>query len=195
MPFQRERYPANWPEISLQIREREGWRCKWCGAENGKPHPLTKSKVVLTVAHLGVPKPDGTPGDTVRAARTGGTPVRDGKHDKTDVRDENLAALCQRCHLNYDLDEHMQNAARKRRKKIIAAGQLELGLPSRPSVKMLFKCIDPARNMYRWYSLSVQPTLFDSCAVICAWGRIRTSYQRIRILPADSVEEAEKIFG
>ena len=60
---------------------------------------------------------------------------------------------------------------------------------------MLFRRIDPARNMYRWYSLSVQPTLFDSRAVICAWGKMRTSYQRMRILPADSVEEAEKIFG
>jgi len=67
----------------------------------------------LTVAHLGAPRPDGTPGD---------------KHDKTDVRDENLAALCQRCHLNFDRDEHKQNAARTRRKKIIASGQLELGL-------------------------------------------------------------------
>jgi len=81
--------------------------------ENGKPHPETGSKVVLTVAHLGAPRPDGTPGD---------------KHDKTDVRDENLAALCQRCHLNFDRDEHKQNAARTRRKKIIASGQLELGL-------------------------------------------------------------------
>ena len=40
---------------------------------------------------------------------------------------------------------------------------------------MLFRRVDPALNMYRWYSLSVQPTLFDSCAVICAWGRMRTS--------------------
>jgi len=60
---------------------------------------------------------------------------------------------------------------------------------------MLFRRIDPARNMYRWYNLSVQPTLFDSCAVICAWGRMRSSYQRMRILPVSSAEEAEKIFG
>ena len=52
--------------------------------ENSQPHPDTGSIAVLTVAHLGVPKPDGTPGD---------------KHDKTDVRDENLAALCPRCHI------------------------------------------------------------------------------------------------
>lgn len=54
-------------------------RCE-CGAENYKPHPITGSIVILTVAHLGMPKPDGTPGS---------------KDDLHDVREENLAALCQ----------------------------------------------------------------------------------------------------
>lgn len=66
---------------------------------------------MLTVAHLGTVKPDGTPGD---------------KHDKMDCRDENLAALCQRCHLRYDLDEHKANAAITRRNKKLAAGQLAM---------------------------------------------------------------------
>lgn len=108
MPMNKSRYPADWKAISLRIREREGWCCKWCGAENGKPNPQTGSKVVLTVAHLGTPHADGTPGN---------------KHDKMDVRDENLAALCQACHLRYDIKEHMQNAARTRRAKRIAGGQ------------------------------------------------------------------------
>ncbi len=34
------------------MRERDGWCCKRCGAENKKPHPVTGSIVVLTVAHL-----------------------------------------------------------------------------------------------------------------------------------------------
>ena len=111
MPFQRDRYPADWPAISMRIRERSGWRCEWCGAVHGQPHPVTGSRVVLTVAHLGAPHPDGTPGDV---------------HDKLDVRDENLAALCQRCHLRYDIREHMANAAATRRRKREAAGQLVL---------------------------------------------------------------------
>lgn len=111
MPVDWSRYPSNWKAISLHIREREGWRCKWCGAENSQPNPRTGSKVVLTVAHLGTAHADGTPGD---------------KHDKMDVRDENLAALCQACHLRFDIKEHMQNAARTRRAKRIAAGQMEL---------------------------------------------------------------------
>jgi 5-methylcytosine-specific restriction endonuclease McrA len=114
MPFQKERYPENWKKISLTIRNRENWQCKWCGAKNGKPHPVTGSKVILTVAHLGTVHADGTPGD---------------KHDKMDVRPENLAALCQRCHLNFDRDEHAANAAKTRRRRKIEAGQMVLPLP------------------------------------------------------------------
>ncbi|GIK42459.1 MAG: hypothetical protein BroJett011_62920 [Chloroflexota bacterium] len=111
MPVDYSRYPKDWKKISRAIRERDGWRCKFCGAENGQPNPHTGSIVVLTVAHLGVDRPDGSPGD---------------KHDKLDVRPENLAALCQACHLNYDRDEHAQNAARTRRQKKVRAGQMEL---------------------------------------------------------------------
>lgn len=35
-------------------------------------------------------------------------------HDTTDNRDENLAALCQRCHLKYDHAHHMANARKTR---------------------------------------------------------------------------------
>jgi len=136
MPMDLSRYPANWKEISRAIRERDGNRCKWCNVENGSigardstgkwrdmrtiDHMKSDEgfavfgeypkliKIVLTVAHLGVDKPDGTPGD---------------KHDKMDVRDENLAALCQRCHLNYDRDEHSHNAAVTRFEKKVSNGQ------------------------------------------------------------------------
>jgi hypothetical protein len=106
----RERYPDDWEAISKRIRfERARNCCEWCDAKNYEPHPVTHSKVMLTVAHLGTPHADGSPGD---------------KHDKMDVREENLAALCQRCHLNYDRDEHKFNARRSRAKN---AGQMWLG--------------------------------------------------------------------
>ena len=111
MPVDMKRYPPNWKEISLRVKERDGWRCKFCGAQAYQPNPLTGSIVILTTAHLGVPHPDGRPGN---------------KHDKSDVRDENLAALCQRCHLNYDRDEHKQNSAATRRRKFLLAGNREL---------------------------------------------------------------------
>lgn len=111
MPYDRSRYPANWEEISRAIIERDGNRCAWCNNANGQPHHITGSKVVLTVHHLGAPRPDHSPGDC---------------HDKMDCRDENLVALCQRCHLWADRETHKRNAAQTRRRKKIDAGQLEL---------------------------------------------------------------------
>lgn len=52
------------------------------------------------------------------------------KHDKMDCRPEALLALCQRCHLLEDIEEHTANAAvtrgRKRREAAQKAGQMEL---------------------------------------------------------------------
>jgi 5-methylcytosine-specific restriction endonuclease McrA len=100
MPFHKERYPDNWREISLHIRERANGKCEFCGAENYKPHPITGSKVILTVAHL--------------------------DHDTRNNSEDNLKALCQRCHLAYDIDHHLFNAAMTRYQRKIERGQLEL---------------------------------------------------------------------
>ena len=96
------KYPPNWKDISRRIRfERAQNMCEWCGALNYLPHPITGSKVMLTVAHL--------------------------NHDTTDNREENLAALCQKCHLGHDAQYHAQNAkktrARKKKEAAQAAGQ------------------------------------------------------------------------
>jgi hypothetical protein len=112
MPIDYKLRPPYWKSLSLHLRaHRAGWRCEWCGAEQGKHHPITGSRVVLTVAHLGLPKPDGTPGD---------------KYDVYDCREDNLAVLCQRCHLNYDRTDIIRTQRRKRRERQIAAGQLIL---------------------------------------------------------------------
>ena len=91
-PENRNRYPDNWAEISQRIRVgRAGNRCEGspaypdCRAENGLPHPVTGSRVVLTVAHL--------------------------NHTPEDCREENLRAMCQRCHLTYD---RVARSAKKR---------------------------------------------------------------------------------
>jgi 5-methylcytosine-specific restriction endonuclease McrA len=100
MPFHKERYPENWKEISLRIRARAGGKCEFCGAENYKTHPVTGSKVVLTCAHL--------------------------DHDPQNCTDENLKALCQRCHLTYDAKHHAESAATTRHRRKLENGQLEL---------------------------------------------------------------------
>ena len=101
MPCDYSRYPVAWPRISRLIRHRRArGRCEWCGAVNGAPHPRTGSRVVLTVAHLGAPF--AAAGD---------------KHDKADIRAENLAALCQACHLGYDHADHLAHAAATREER------------------------------------------------------------------------------
>jgi hypothetical protein len=108
------RYPKNWKEISRRIRfERAGGQCEWidedgtrCPKKHGDPltGPRNKpgSRVVLTVAHLGVTRPDGTPGS---------------RKDKSDCRDENLMAMCQAHHLAYDLEDHIENRRKNKEKK------------------------------------------------------------------------------
>jgi len=107
MPIRSEnkaRYPRNWKAISLRIRERAGWRCEYvdanewrCPAVHGEPHPLTGSRVVLTVAHL--------------------------DHQPENCAEGNLLAMCQRCHNAYDAP--MRRAGiKERHKKTLAHGDL-----------------------------------------------------------------------
>ncbi len=100
MPVDWKRYPANWRRVVRGIRRRSRGFCEWCNAENYAPHPITGSKVILTTAHLGEP-----------------FAMNADKHDKHDIRAENLAHLCQRCHLRHDIKEHVENARRNREAK------------------------------------------------------------------------------
>jgi 5-methylcytosine-specific restriction endonuclease McrA len=120
MPMDRSRYGRNWPKVSRVIRRIAGNQCEWCHVSNGVPLPSgRKGKVVLTVAHLGAPLATGS---------VGWKPGN--KHEKHDVRRENLAALCQSCHLNFDIDEHIENARktrqRKKREIVARSGQMDL---------------------------------------------------------------------
>jgi len=113
-PSERARYPKDWKAISLRIRsERAGWRCEGspghypdCRAWNGQPHPVTGSRVVLTVAHL--------------------------DHQPENCADENLMAMCQRCHLTYDAKHHAVNAGITRWRKV---GQPDLFVTNDTQVK------------------------------------------------------------
>ena len=92
MPIRPEnlaRYPKSWPVISYCIRaDRARWRCEWCGALHKYPHPVTGSRVILTVAHL--------------------------DHQPENNKPDNLAALCQRCHNRYDAPHRRASLKRRR---------------------------------------------------------------------------------
>ena len=55
----------------------------------------------------------------------------------------------------------------------------------------LFKRIDPERNMARFYTLSVEPTLFGDAALVRQWGRIGTRGQ-LKINLFDTMPAAEE---
>lgn len=102
MPFIASRYPAEWKAISRAIRVRSGGQCECagecglhharrCEERNGMAAKWAKGKIVLTVAHL--------------------------NHDGMDCRDENLKAMCQRCHLRYDVGLHVANRRRNQKQQ------------------------------------------------------------------------------
>lgn len=89
-PEMKARYPKDWELRSRFIRHfRAGNRCEWCSAVNGKPHPVTGSKVVLTAAH-----------------------VYDHRPEASSLL--NLAALCQRCHNRHDAKMRAANRQKKK---------------------------------------------------------------------------------
>lgn len=121
MPIDYSQYPPNWlTEIRPRILQRANHRCEWCGVlnyavirrlkdidqwqtigaqdwdmirakvrsgytESGAIKKLGLTKIILTIAHL--------------------------NHDKSnwEVKDEELKAACQRCHLKYDHPRHIAN--------------------------------------------------------------------------------------
>jgi hypothetical protein len=46
------RYPVNWPAISRRIRERDGQRCRWCGAGEYLFDLVSGKPILLTTMHL-----------------------------------------------------------------------------------------------------------------------------------------------
>ena len=159
----RGRYPdpETWAAIRHLVLVRAGFRCE-CDGRCGRQHrgrcveqhmaPARTGgagvRIVLTTAHL-----DHTPENNAL---------------------ENLAAMCQGCHLHYDIDHHVQSMRERRLQALEAAGQLPLAgiapLPAPPS---------PAR---------VVPTLAVEAAGV---GTRRDELERlysVRALPDEVLE-------
>jgi len=107
-PENKKLYPKNWKEIRRQILKRADNKCEFCGVENyavgfrndkgefinvckcawhsGMADLSKIVRIILTIAHL--------------------------DHNPTNNNPDNLRALCQKCHNNYD----KQHRAETRRK-------------------------------------------------------------------------------
>jgi len=103
MPCDYKKYPANWKtEIRPRILKRAKNKCEFCRVENYKNHPVTGSRVILTIAHL--------------------------DHNTENNTDDNLRALCQRCHNGHDIEFRKQNRIKNRINRLENAGQIRIDL-------------------------------------------------------------------
>ena len=119
MPIDYKKYPPNWKEIRKRILDRAKDCCEFCGVKNyaigwrdwkdewnDLPHSHEGDviadeaeeqgykiiKIILTIAHL------------------------DHDEENHNVKDDRLAALCQRCHLRYDAPEKAKRRSKKKYK-------------------------------------------------------------------------------
>jgi hypothetical protein len=136
-PENKHRYPKDWPQVRARILARAKNRCEWCGVPNhswgwrdhtGKfrrvgKRPLIEAgckrppfkiatadvgvikivEIVLTIAHVHDPSPE-------------------------NCADDNLAALCQKCHLDHDRKHHAAMRVQNRVERDAKSGQLLLGV-------------------------------------------------------------------
>lgn len=130
-PENRALYPADWPAISREAKERAGWRCvhpgccarqyaagEWQIAAGGHVFvELVQPAKTWTEARQAAAEFYATRGEVDKPPIVIVLTVAHLNHDPTDCRPENLAALCQRHHLAHDHDHHRANAQATRRAK------------------------------------------------------------------------------
>lgn len=58
---------------------------------------------------------------------------------------------------------------------------------------VLLRKIDPDQGMTHWYMITVQATLLEPLAVVCAYGSWETPWQQLRVLPVSSSTEAQDL--
>lgn len=131
-PENAKRYPPNWPAISASIRVRARWRCEQCGVKNGALGGRYYGAFfpALPIRERGLrleyPRPGDEAlcanGDRLRIIRIVLT-VAHLDHRPENCDPSNLRALCQQCHLRYDLEHHQETAYATRREGK-AAGDL-----------------------------------------------------------------------
>ena len=137
-PENRALYPADWPTIALEAKQRAAWACQHqgCAAKQydyGYWHgePLRWVRIGGPCKTFGEARQLAAEEHWSRFGDEDGAykilvivlTVAHLDHDPTNCDPANLAAMCQRHHLAYDHQHHLANAQATRRAK---AGTLEL---------------------------------------------------------------------
>ena len=123
MPWDRSKYPPDWPEIRARILERAGNRCEWEGC--GVPNGCTGARDVNGNWHCEeaihcLNCQDGEAlfdGEFPRLITIVLTVAHVKDPDPMNVSDDNLMALCQLHHNRLDAPMRQRHAAETRRRK------------------------------------------------------------------------------
>lgn len=117
MPIDYSKYPVNWKETRERILKRANNCCEHCGVKNYSTGTRDKDGSFHIVEGMALEASDIDGDKIIQIVLT----IAHLDHDETNwnVKDERLAALCQKCHLVYDIPEK-----KKRRHKKKAIGDL-----------------------------------------------------------------------
>jgi len=122
MPIDYKKYPTDWKERRERILKRAKNKCEFCGILNGdfgyrdKDGKFYSYKIIADALdrgydyfYNGLSHIDDEEDKPIKIVLT----IAHLDHDEENhnVKDERLAALCQKCHLGYDVEE------KKRRRK------------------------------------------------------------------------------
>ena len=112
MPIDYRKYPEDWKtRIRPDILWRANNRCEICGVENGSL--VWRERVVMRFNYGPLGRGGVRMGQYVKVVLT----IAHLDHNIKNNDYSNLKALCQKCHLALDQDQHRRNAAAKRSKR------------------------------------------------------------------------------
>lgn len=124
MSFKTQRYPKNWRAIREGVRLRTNNQCAQCRAPNGEAIVRADDGRTYMLPDGQVfDAANGTPRGYARGSEYDGRLVRvvltvaHLDHDETNNDPDNLAALCQKCHLAHDRADNQRRAQATRQEK------------------------------------------------------------------------------
>ena len=103
MPMVRSRYPKNWDEISLEVKQSANWKCEECGRECRKVGESLEDFIERIVPKVHCKESYELLGEILTKPTRFVLTTAHLNHVPEDCDRANLKALCSACHCRYDL--------------------------------------------------------------------------------------------